>query len=112
MPHPEHAAVRNGDVFLAAGKRATLRLEPLVSEGIRIAADFEPLPGQDNQPKTSMFTVRLSARRSAWRNAVALSWSAAGKEPGKVALRSVGQKWTFAVKDRELTLDWTTGKIE
>ena len=111
MPHPEHAAVRNGDVFLAAGKRATLRLEPLVSEGIRIAADFEPLPGQDNQPKTSMFTVRLSAAigLAKCRGPLLVGGREGARQSGPA---SVGQKWTFAVKDRELTLDWTTGKIE
>ena len=110
--HPEQEAVRDGNVFLARGKRATLRLEPLVTEGIQIEGEFVPLPGRHNQEKTNMFTIRLSTRRPEWRNAVAPSWSAVGKEPTKVTLRAVGQKWTFAVKDRKLTLDWTTGKIE
>ena len=110
--HPEQEAVRDGNVFLAKGKRATLRLEPLAAEGVQIAAGPMPLPGQEGHEKSSIFTIRLSTRRSAWRNAVALSWSAAGKEPVRVTLRAAGDKWTFAVKDRPLTLDWTTGKIE
>jgi hypothetical protein len=110
--HPEKAAERDGNVFLATGKRATLRLEPLTVEGIQIAGEFEPLPGRQEQAKAGMFTIRLSTRRQAWRNALALSWSAAGQEPSKVALRSAGQKWTFVVKDREFTLDWATGKVE
>lgn len=110
--HPEQEAVRDGNVFLAKGKRATLRLEPLAAEGVQIAAGPMPLPGQEGHGKSSVFTIRLSTRRSAWRNAVALSWSAAGKEPVRVTLRAAGDKWTFAVKDRPLTLDWTTGKIE
>ena len=110
--HPEQEAVRDGNVFLAAGKRATLRLEPLLAEGVQMEGESVPLPGGHNQEKTSMFTIRLSTRRPVWRNAVALSWSAVGKEPPKVTLRAAGQKWTFAVKDRKPTLDWTTGKIE
>ena len=80
--HPEQEAVRNGNVFLATGKRATVRLEPLTAEGLQIAAESMPLPGHEDQAKTSMFTIRLNTRRSAWRNAVALSWSAAGKAAG------------------------------
>jgi hypothetical protein len=110
--HPEQEAVRDGNVFLATGKRATLRLEPLVTEGIQIAAEPVPVPGQSGHAKTSLFTIRLSTQRPQWRNAVALSWSTVGKEPAKVTLRADEQKWTFAVKDRTLTLDWTTGKIE
>jgi hypothetical protein len=110
--HTEQEAVRRGNVFLAARKATTLRLEPLADEGLQIAAESMPFPGQDEQRKTNIFTIRLSTRRAAWQNAVALSWSAAGKEPARVTLRAVGQKWTFAVKDRQLTLDWTTGKIE
>ncbi len=43
--HPEQEAVRDGNVFLATGKRATLRLEPLVSEGIQIAGEFDATAG-------------------------------------------------------------------
>ena len=90
-----------------------MRLEPLVTEGIQIAAEPRASCRANNgHEKTSMFTIRLSTRRPVWQNAVALSWSAAGKEPTKVTLRADGQKWTFAVKGRKLTLDWTTGKIE
>ena len=44
--HPEQEAVRDGNVFLAKGKRATLRLEPLAAEGVQIAAGPMPLPGK------------------------------------------------------------------
>ncbi len=110
--HPEQEAVRDGNVFLATGKRAALRLEPLTTEGIQIVGEPMPVPGQSGHEKASLFTIRLSAQRREWRNAVALSWSAVGMEPTKVTLRADGQKWTFAVKDRTLTLNWTTGKIE
>jgi hypothetical protein len=110
--HPEQQTLRDGNVFVAKGKQATLRLEPLATEGVQIAGEPVPLPGRHGEKESSMFTIRLSTRQPMWRNAVALSWSAAGKEPTKVILRAVGQKWTFAVKDQKLTLDWMTGKIE
>jgi len=110
--HPEREAVRQGNFFLATGKRATLRLEPLAAEGIQITGEPVPLPGRHDQEKTSMYTIRLSTRRSMWRNAVALSWSAAGTEPTKVALRAEVRRWTFVVGERKLVLDWDTGKVD
>jgi hypothetical protein len=110
--HPEQESVRDGNVFMATGKKATMRLEPLTAEGIQIAGESVPLPGRHNQDNASMFTIRLSTRRALWQNAVALSWSPVGKEPSRVTLLDTGQKWTFVVKGRNLTLDWTTGKIE
>jgi hypothetical protein len=110
--HPEQEASRDGNVFLAKGRRATLRLEPLAIEGLQIAGEPEPLPGRHDQAKTSMFTIRLSTRRSAWRNAVAMSWSAAGKEPTKVTLRTEARRWTFVVGERKLVLDWDVGRVD
>jgi hypothetical protein len=110
--HPEQEAVRDGNVFLATGKRAILRLEPLATEGIQIAGEPVPLPGRHHQENTSMFTIRLSTRQPMWRNAVALSWTAVGEEPARIILRAEERRWTFLVKKRKVMLDWDTGKIE
>ena len=110
--HPEQEAVRDGNVFLAKGKRAILRLEPLTTEGIQIAAGPVSLPDQHAQEKSSMFTIRLSTQRAAWRNAVALSWCPAEREPPKVTLRAEARRWTFVVGERKLVLDWDAGKVD
>jgi hypothetical protein len=135
--HPEQAAAREGNAFLAKGKQATLRIEPLTTDGVQVTAEAVPLPGRHGREAASIFTVRLNSRRPEWRNAVALSWSPAGTDPVRVSLRKDSQQWVFGIKrpsenrdvgvprprgseapegfepgseDSTLVLDWDTGK--
>ena len=110
--HPEQQAEREGNVFLAKGKQAVLRIEPLTTEGVQAAGERVPLPGRHGGKQASLFAVRLSAKRSTWRNAVALSWSPADKQPVKATLRAEDRRWTFAAGERKVVLDWDTGKAE
>jgi hypothetical protein len=110
--HPEEPAERQGNRFVAKGKQAILRLEPLTTEGVETTAEVMPLPGRHGGKGAGLFTVRLTTERSAWRNAVALSWAAAGAEPAPVTLKQDQDRWTFTVRDRKLVLNWETGKAE
>ena len=107
--HPEQEARREGDVFVARGKKATLHIAPLTSEGVQISGEAMLLPGREGQharADSSIFTIRLRAERAAWRNAVAFSWSPAGEEPARVELQAEGRQWTFTVGKRKVILDW------
>ncbi len=102
--HPEATPVQNGNVFLARGKKAVLKLEALTTEGVQLS--------QGPDPRVSrLVAVRLTTHRASWRNAVALSWSAANAEPAAVKLQSDGDRWTFTSHNRKLTLDWSTGRV-
>jgi len=110
--HPEQETVREGGAFLARGERATLRIEPLVPQGVRITAEPTTLPGERGRKQSSMFALRLAVHGSHWRTAVALSWSAAGVEPARVSLKTDNDRWTFGDGGRTIALDWSTGKVE
>jgi hypothetical protein len=106
--HPEQAqAEQDGDAFLVRGKQSVLRIEPLTTDGVTVRA--EDLAGEDRHggKPFSMFTIRLSVKRAAWRNAVALSWGKAGEEAGKVSLRAVADRWTFTAGDHQARVDWS-----
>jgi hypothetical protein len=57
-----------------------------------------------------MFTVRLTNKAKAWRNAVALSWGLADRSPKAVTLESQGDLWQFSVGGQTVKLDWRTGR--
>lgn len=104
--HPEREATEEGTALLARGKEATLRIEPLTRDGVTVTAERQPLPGRHGRAGGEMFCVRLATHRAAWRNAVALSWSAAEVEPPRVTLTVEGDRWTFRSGTQTATLDW------
>src|SRR5262245_21970684 len=115
--HPAYRAVteRTG-AYISRGKKAAMRLEvltndeALVSEGDRPARDIlRPAKaiGLDKlEDTTRLYTIRLEANKTTWHNAVALSWSAADKEPARVALEKKGQQWIFEAGGRAVAISW------
>lgn len=103
--HTEEATVAEGAAFLARGKRAVLRVEPLATAA-RATAENTPLPGTHGAKQSGMPVMRLTMRGAEWQNAVALTWSAAGVEPPRVSLKKDQHRWCFAVGDSTVVLDW------
>lgn len=112
--HPEgRAPVRDGNAFVMPGPRATLRLEPLVTAAdVTVSAGDLAIEGRHGEGDQQMTTIRLSRNAATWRNAVALSWSAAGQAPQRVKAEAAGNRWTFPVNRRAATLDWAAGDVE
>jgi hypothetical protein len=102
--HPEHRAQRVEDgAFLAQGKRAVLRIDPLTPAGVDITDGDTTGRDRDGNPMT-LYAVRLKRQgAAAWKNAVALSWSADGT-PVRVTLDCQDDKWTFRAGERSLTI--------
>jgi hypothetical protein len=105
--HPEASqAERVGNAFVAAGASSCLRVEPLTTEGVEVAA--EEIEGESRAGQSfAMYTIRLSRRAAAWRQATALTWSAAGAEPPAVALDTTGDRWRFRVEGRGVEFGWS-----
>jgi hypothetical protein len=55
---------------------------------------------------TKLYAIQIKTNRTNWRNAVALTWTAAGEEPARVSLDSQGEIWTFRTGDRSVRLKW------
>jgi hypothetical protein len=112
--HPESRhAVREGNAFMLRGAKSILRLEPLVkSPDVSVSAEELDLEGRHGEENQKMFTIRLSQQAASWRNAVALSWSSAGRTPRTVQARTEGEVWRFAVDGRVVSLDWTSGMAQ
>ena len=108
--HTEQPASQQGNAFVAQGKRSVLRLEPLLTEGVRATSESLPLPGRHGREGAGIPTIRLETERARWRSAVALSWAGSGGEPAKVTLVPGERHAKFAVKDRTLVFDWDTGE--
>ena len=53
----------------------------------------------------------MNTRSSRWRNAVALSWTTAGR-PVDVNLKEIQNIWTFSAGHRTVEFDWATGTAE
>ncbi|MBN1293566.1 MAG: DUF4962 domain-containing protein [Candidatus Latescibacteria bacterium] len=109
--HPEQQeAERIGDVFLMQGEKAILRLDPLTKEDIEVNAEkLVTLPKEKDGKEELMYTVRLRTQKKNWRNATALSWSSADKQPERVLLEEDGTNWIFNTGSRMVTFDWETG---
>ena len=108
--HPEQIpTVQPDGSYRAEGKRAALRLEELTPEGTTASVATQALPPSHSHiEKTpdNLSAVVIEKTAAAWRNAVALSWSAASQEPVRVALKQDGARWTFTANGRRATLDW------
>ena len=108
--HPENKPARAADgAFSFTGKKAALRIEPLTTGGVEIATGEDLTTGQHGKSQPAMFSIRLRNNTATWRNAVAISWSAAQAQPAKVQLKQQGDRWIFTSAGHEVTLDWGTG---
>jgi len=96
--------------YLARGAQAVLRVEPLTSDGLKIAVGEDAIKGEHGGKAVKLTSLRLSCERSAWRNAVACSWSGAGGEPCRVGLKTAGAQWSFSAGPRKVVFDWDTGE--
>jgi hypothetical protein len=106
--HPERQeAKRIGNAFETRGEKAVLRIEPLTPQNVDITLETHPLVTRDYTVRT-MLAVRLSTKRSLWRNATAFSWSSKPLEPVKVALKKEGDLWRFSAGSRTVVLNWKT----
>jgi hypothetical protein len=109
--HPENQqVVRDESAFVLRGAKSVLRLEPLLTAvDVKVSAEDLAIDGRHGEPDEKMFTLRLNRHAASWRNAVALSWSDAGSPTARVNAQTAGDVWSFAVNERIVTFDWTTG---
>jgi hypothetical protein len=105
--HPENPLTgREGRAFLFQTKRSALRLEPLTPDQAEITAENVAAADRHGDSTQQMFAVRMRHKGQEWRNAVALTWSSAGKEPPKVTLTQKEDAWLFSAGERTAQLDW------
>lgn len=110
--HPESTgAARDGAAYIMTGKQSVLRVQPLTTDGVTVAAGDVSGQGREGEKAFSMFTIRLSAEQAHWRNAVAFSWSKSGQNPAPVTLQQNNDQWTFSTGKRAATLDWQSGRV-
>ncbi|MFC1552017.1 DUF4962 domain-containing protein [Candidatus Latescibacterota bacterium] len=108
--HPEHHSYKQtGNTITFDGENTLLRMEPLTSDGVSIDTAWLPAEGWHGRPD-SLLTVRCSATRSKWRNAVALSWKKKEITPAEVSLTERDEKWIFTIKDRTVEFNWADNK--
>ena len=108
--HPENKTGLAADhAFGFISKSAALRIEPLTNTGVELTTGEDVTAGQHSKTAPGMFSIRLRKNTAAWRNAVALTWSAASAQPAQVQLKQQGDRWTFTTATHELTFDWSTG---
>jgi len=109
--HPENVTARQADgAFAFVGAKAALRIDPLTTQDVECTTGEDAVTGERGKSEPALFSIRLRANKAAWRNAVAITWSAADGLPAKVSLRQQGNQWTFHLPTREVTLDWATGQ--
>ncbi len=109
--HPETRPAPQGDAFLSRGKLASLLLQPLTCDGLEVSLESVPSAERSGHGSERMAAVRLRTRRSSWRNAVALTWAAAGTELAPVSLSCDPDRWTFTTSHGKFTLEWGSGKV-
>ncbi len=110
--HPEQqSAEQAGGAFLLKGKSSLLRLAPLTTDGVETDAGEISIVDRHGGKDVSMFTIRLAQNAAYWRNAVAISWSAAADQPAEVELVAQGDRWTFRCGPRQVLFDWTTRRV-
>ena len=102
--HPEQTNVEvEGAAYLSRGEKAVLRTELLTPDDVAVEA--RTVSGSMALGRgLRMFTIRLTSRRSEWRNAVAFSWASA--KPAQVALTKDGAIWRFNAGTRTVVFDW------
>ena len=108
--HPEATrTVADGAAFLLKGKTTMLRLEVLTPKDVGVQAESINYGAPEFDDPRQLFTIRLTRKDIAWRNAVAFSWNKGDDKPVKVTVRPDGDLWRFAAGQRQVALDWQTG---
>jgi hypothetical protein len=95
--------------YLVAGRQATLGVDLLTPENVKMDAANLPARGSHGRG-ANLFTIRFANHDSRWQNAVALSWAPVGTEVKHVSLAKDEKIWTFSVAGKKLVLDWETGQ--
>ncbi|MCY3023333.1 MAG: hypothetical protein NTW87_30510, partial [Planctomycetota bacterium] len=98
--------------FMARGAKALLRIEPLTADGLKIAVGEDAIKGEHGSKMGKLCSLRMGCQRTEWRNAVACTWSAAGREPERVSLKVTGQQWAFTAGPRTVLFDCVTGEAK
>ncbi len=101
---------RNDDAYLVMGKQAVLRVDLLTSDDVEMGTANSPVRGSHGKG-SELFTIRFARHDGHWRNAMALSWGAAGSEPKRVGLVQSERAWTFSMADKTCVFDWGTKRI-
>ena len=110
--HPESREVsKDGNAFLLRGKNATLRIEPLITEGVTTTAEDLSGEGRHGENEFKMFTIRLATQRAQWRQATAFTWSKNGFAPSRVSLVNNGPICTITTGVNDINFDWERGTI-
>jgi hypothetical protein len=115
--HPQFPAAADGpDGYIARGQKSRLRVQPYPSDNVEVKADYFPAKdmltpakgeGLDKlEDPLKLFTIQVKTHSASWRNAVALSWSAANREPARVALAREADGWTFRSGNRAVRITW------
>ena len=110
--HPEQERCeRDGPSFVMLSKRSVLRVEPLVLDGVELAAETVASQGRHGED-SEMFAIRVSKNAQAWRSAVAISWTAQGKQPTKCRLEAAEDRWRIVAGQRQWLFQWASGRLE
>lgn len=104
-------AERDGNTLFMRGEKAVLRFEQLTGAGIDLSTETLTVLSRRGT-EDSQFTIRVRTHKAKWRNAAALSWSKADKEPVQVTLNENGNVWNFHIGGRTVVLNWSTGEAE
>ena len=102
--HPENPFERADDgALIARGKKAILRLELLTPDGVETTAGDTNGKDRDGNPM-QLHAAVFKTQAAAWKNVVALSWSAADSQPVQVKLERQADVWTFHAGDRAVVM--------
>ena len=112
--HPQFPAEPDQHgAFIAHGRKATLRIQPLTTGDVQIAAAYLPskdfltpakVEGYDKlEDALKMFTVQLKSTQPNWRNVVVFSWAPANEAPERVSMEA---GYVFHAGKRTLRLKW------
>ena len=105
-------AKANDGTFVARGTKALLCIAPLTADGLTLTVAEDAIKGEHGGKTGKLSSLRLGCERGEWRNAIACTWSAAGREMSAVSLKAKGQgqQWVFSVGPRTVVFDCATGE--
>jgi hypothetical protein len=95
--------------YFVADKQAVLRVDLLTPREVEMDAADLPARGS-HAAGSKLHTIRITQHGALWRNAIALSWAAAGHEVKRIGLVQDEHAWTFSLAGRKLVYDWEKGQ--
>lgn len=109
--HPEKPLARGEDgAFLGTSGKASFRFDPLTPEAVTASIEAQTGSNPHGGSGYKLSGIRLRTSTDHWRNAVALSWSAATAAPARVVLKREAPAWRFSAGGAEMSLDWDRGE--